>query len=161
MNPLHPDDGETYLFKADRKEWRRLSAMPRAIAGAPSPCPVFESEILVLGGDDGLRDVSDDAARGRQGAAGRVAPRHLGGGRANAARPCPARRPARGGTDDAAAARAEPDFLLQFRLKAFRAAQTASVADAPEMVKAKDDHQHADKTDASTARGLKDEAAAH
>lgn len=32
---------------------------------------------------------------------------------------------------------------------------------SPEMVNAKDDHQHADKTDASTARGLKDEAAAH
>ena len=35
------------------KEWRRLSAMPRTIAGAPSPCPVFDNEILVLGGDDG------------------------------------------------------------------------------------------------------------
>ena len=27
--------------------------MPRTIAGAPSPCPVFDNEILVLGGDDG------------------------------------------------------------------------------------------------------------
>ena len=45
------------------KEWRRLSAMPRAVAGAPSPCPVFENEILVLGGDDGKLAGKVEAAK--------------------------------------------------------------------------------------------------
>ena len=45
------------------KEWRRLSAMPRAIAGAPSPCPIFDNEILVLGGDDGKLAGKVEAAK--------------------------------------------------------------------------------------------------
>jgi N-acetylneuraminic acid mutarotase len=45
------------------KEWRRLSAMPRPVAGAPSPCPVFENEILVLGGDDGKLAGKVEAAK--------------------------------------------------------------------------------------------------
>jgi N-acetylneuraminic acid mutarotase len=39
------------------KEWRRLSA------GAPSPCPVFGNEILVLGGDDGKLAGKVEAAK--------------------------------------------------------------------------------------------------
>jgi len=45
------------------KEWRRLSTMPRPVAGAPSPCPVFENEILILGGDDGRLAGKIDAAK--------------------------------------------------------------------------------------------------
>jgi len=35
------------------KEWRRLAALPHALAAAPSPCPVMDDKILILGGDDG------------------------------------------------------------------------------------------------------------
>jgi N-acetylneuraminic acid mutarotase len=35
------------------KEWRRLAPMPRPLAAAPSPCPVIDDNILILGGDDG------------------------------------------------------------------------------------------------------------
>ena len=45
------------------KEWRRLSAMPCPIAGAPSPCPVFDNQILVLGGDDGKLAGKVEAAK--------------------------------------------------------------------------------------------------
>jgi N-acetylneuraminic acid mutarotase len=45
------------------KEWRRLSAMPHPVAGAPSPCPIFENEILVLGGDDGKLAGKVEAAK--------------------------------------------------------------------------------------------------
>ena len=45
------------------KEWRRLSALPRPVAGAPSPCPVFGNEILVLGGDDGKLAGKVEAAK--------------------------------------------------------------------------------------------------
>ena len=35
------------------KTWRRLASLPHALAACPSPCPIVENEILLLGGDDG------------------------------------------------------------------------------------------------------------
>jgi N-acetylneuraminate epimerase len=45
------------------KEWRRLAMLPRPVAGAPSPCPVFDDEILLLGGDDGKLAGKVEAAK--------------------------------------------------------------------------------------------------
>ena len=45
------------------KEWRRLAALPRPVAGAPSPCPVFDDRILVLGGDDGKQSGKVEASK--------------------------------------------------------------------------------------------------
>lgn len=45
------------------KEWRRLAALPHPVAGAPSPCPIFDDQILVLGGDDGKLAGKVEAAK--------------------------------------------------------------------------------------------------
>lgn len=45
------------------KTWRRLSAMPYPLAAAPSPCPVIQDEIFLLGGDDGSLAGKIEAAR--------------------------------------------------------------------------------------------------
>jgi len=35
------------------KVWRRLADLPSPCAAAPSPCPMFDDEILLISGDDG------------------------------------------------------------------------------------------------------------
>jgi N-acetylneuraminate epimerase len=45
------------------KEWRRLAPLPHPVAGAPSPCPVVDDKILVLGGNDGKLAGKVDASK--------------------------------------------------------------------------------------------------
>ena len=66
------EDGKAtrrYLADAYRYDsasgWRRLADLPRPIVAAPSPAPIDDDSIYVLGGDDGSQaDVSPDAHRG-------------------------------------------------------------------------------------------------
>lgn len=45
------------------KTWRKCAPLPHALAAAPSPCPVIEDQIFLLGGDDGKLSGKIEAAK--------------------------------------------------------------------------------------------------
>lgn len=52
---------DAYRYTPSTGEWRQLAELPRPVAAAPSPAPVIDGSILVLGGVDGSLFLHDQA----------------------------------------------------------------------------------------------------